>query len=72
MHICVHNCSPYVFNLIGAFLINTSRAGLIDEPALAAALKSGVIRAAALDVTDSDLNTGSFDFYQFIIGILHN
>ena len=33
-----------------AALINTSRAGVIDEPALIAALKAGKIRAAAVDV----------------------
>ncbi|MGF1548356.1 MAG: D-2-hydroxyacid dehydrogenase [Thiotrichales bacterium] len=33
-----------------AWLINTARGGLIDEPALAAALYNGVIAAAALDV----------------------
>ncbi|XP_072177666.1 C-terminal-binding protein 2-like isoform X1 [Diadema setosum] len=38
----------------GAFLVNTSRGGLIDENALAQALKEGRIRAAALDVHENE------------------
>ncbi len=37
-----------------AILVNTSRGPVVDQPALAEALRDGVIAAAALDVTDPE------------------
>jgi D-3-phosphoglycerate dehydrogenase len=38
----------------GVVIVNTSRGGLIDEPALEAAIKSGRVAAAGLDVFDPE------------------
>ncbi|HET6444682.1 MAG TPA: hydroxyacid dehydrogenase [candidate division Zixibacteria bacterium] len=48
------NQQAFIKMKTGVIIINTSRGGFIDEPALAEALASGKVKAAALDVYDRE------------------
>ncbi|WP_280304159.1 phosphoglycerate dehydrogenase [Nocardia abscessus] len=53
----------------GVIIVNAARGGLVDEAALADAIKSGHVRAAGLDVFDTEPCTDSplFDLPQVVV-----
>ncbi|WP_290687829.1 MULTISPECIES: NAD(P)-dependent oxidoreductase [unclassified Haematobacter] len=55
----------------GAILVNTGRAGLVDEVALTAALASGHLGAAALDVYEHGAPTGPLAAFPNVIFTPH-
>lgn len=52
-----------------AILVNSTRGGVVDDAALVAALKQGVIRAAGLDVFENEpkLNTEFFGLDNVVL-----
>ncbi|MGO4612515.1 phosphoglycerate dehydrogenase [Nocardia sp. 2YAB30] len=53
----------------GVIIVNAARGGLVDEAALAEAIKSGHVRAAGLDVFETEPSTDSplFDLPQVVV-----
>jgi D-3-phosphoglycerate dehydrogenase len=80
--VCLHvPKAPSTLNMIsreqlammkdGAFLINTARGGLIDEPAMIEALKSGKLAGAGLDVFSEEPYRGPLSEVENIIMTCH-
>ena len=80
--VCLHvPKAPSTLNLIsaeqiaamkdGAFLINTARGGLIDEPALAEALRSGKLAGAGLDCFSQEPYQGELASLENVILTCH-
>lgn len=55
----------------GAVLVNTARAGLVEEPALLAALEDGALRAYATDTVDGDGEPGALLRHPHVIATPH-